>query len=282
LKEEFDKIKNKLFYFITVISKENLNIDSDMNDIIIENIKNTYKKNFIDRTNIFILINDKINSFVKSRDFYELHYTYFHIDNPIYNQFIELKILSDEFLCELCKIEKIIFDYRGNTINPNSSNNVIRGTEIYDPPYGWIGIGLNVLGKYDEGNNDWLTNKSNSSKWAIAYHGISPSFKSDKIKYLLKKIITLNSLVNAKTKIRDKPNDKRHWGKVEEGICLTPNIKIAEECTTIISFNNKRYKILLMARVYIEEIQEPEDSYYWVLNNEKNIRIYRVLFKEVK
>ena len=36
-----------------------------------------------------------------------------------------------------------------------------------------------------------------------------------------------------------------------------------------------------MARVYIKEIREPENTYFWVLNNEK-IRIYRILFKEVK
>ena len=279
LKEEFDKIKNKLFYFITVIPKENLNIDSDVNDIIIENIKNTYKKNFIDRTNIFILINDKINSFVKSRDFYELHYTYFHIDNPIYNQFIELKILSDEFLCEFCKIEKIFFDYRGNTINPNSSNNVIRGTEIYDPPYGWIGIGLNVLGKYDNGNDEWLTNNTDSSEWAIAYHAINPKNESFVIK-ILQYIILTKNLDKAISKIRYDSNDKRHWGKIGEGIYLIPKIEIAEQYTGVISFKNKKYKVLLMAKVYIKGIREPENSYFWVLDN-KHIRIYRILFKEI-
>ncbi len=36
-----------------------------------------------------------------------------------------------------------------------------------------------------------------------------------------------------------------------------------------------------MARVYIKGIREPENSYFWVLD-EKNVRIYRILFKEKK
>ena len=107
-----------------------------------------------------------------------------------------MKLLSDKFLCYQCDISKKFFDYRGNTLNPNSSNNLIRGTEKYDPPYGWIGIGLNVLNKYDNGNNDWLTNNINSSKWAIAYHGISPKNQPNIIYKLLKYIITKNSLLS--------------------------------------------------------------------------------------
>ena len=36
-----------------------------------------------------------------------------------------------------------------------------------------------------------------------------------------------------------------------------------------------------MAKVYIKRIREPENSNLWVLD-EKNIRIYRILFKEIK
>jgi hypothetical protein len=35
-----------------------------------------------------------------------------------------------------------------------------------------------------------------------------------------------------------------------------------------------------MARVYIKGIREPEGSNFWILD-EKYIRIYRVLFKEI-
>ena len=273
---EFDKIKNKLLYFITIISNENLDLDN-INDALISKMYNLLH---IEKNNIFILINDKISNYVKSKKFNELDYNQFELKNPIYNKLNELKLLIDELLKNECKISNNYLDSKGNTINPNSSNNLIRGTERYDPPYEWIGIGLNVIGKYDNNNDEWLTNNSNSSEWAIAYHGISPKFQSNIVKKLLKYVITKNSLKMDISKIKSDLNDKRNWGKVGDGIYLTPNITIAEHYTGIIPFNNKRYKVLFMARVYIKGIREPEHSNFWVLD-EKYIRIYRVLFKEI-
>jgi len=51
-----------------------------------------------------------------------------------------------------------------------------RGGFDYYPPIGWIGIGLNVLGKYDNGNNEWLNHDGGDKEWAIAYHGIDGKF----------------------------------------------------------------------------------------------------------
>ena len=273
---EFDKIKNKLLYFITIISNENLEL-GNINDTLISKMYNYLG---IEKNNIFILINDKISNYVKSTKFNELDYKQFELKNPIYNKLNELKLLIDELLKNECNISNNYLDSKGNTINPNSSNNLIRGTERYDPPYGWIGIGLNVIGKYDNNNNEWLTNNSDSSEWAIAYHGISPKIQSNIVKKLLKYIITKNSLKKDISKIKSNINDKRNWGKVGDGIYLTPNITIAEHYTGIIPFNNKRYKVLFMARVYIKGIREPEHSNFWVLD-EKYIRIYRILFKEI-
>ena len=47
---------------------------------------------------------------------------------------------------------------------------MFRGTEKYNPPYGWIGIGLKVLNIYED--NHWLEDKTKYSKWAIAYYGV--------------------------------------------------------------------------------------------------------------
>ena len=274
---KFEEIKNKLFYFINVVSKGNIEFDLNIDDIISHKFSEALT---IEKNNIFILINDKINNFVKSKNFYELHYKHFETENPIIYKLNEFKLLSDKYLCYECKISKECLDYRGNTINPNSSNNIIRGTEKYDPPYGWIGIGLNVIGKYD--NDKWLTNNTDSSEWAIAYHGISPKSPSNTVKQILKYIITKNDyLNNAISSIKCNSNDKRNWPKIGKGIYLSPSIRIAEQCTKVISFNNKRYKVLFMARVYIKGIREPEDSPFWVLDKQY-IRIYRILFKEIK
>ena len=62
---------------------------------------------------------------------------------------------------------------------------------------------------------------------------------------------------------------------------MTPYIKIAEKYTQIINFNNKEYKVLLMAKVKVKEIRVPEGTNFWVLNKD-DIRLYRILFKEME
>ena len=277
VKDEFKNNKNNFLYFINIVTKENENLDEDKYNEIKNNIYNAL--NIENNNNIFILFNEKVNYFAKSKEYLELKYNEIQINNPILNKLNEIKLLTNNLLCKECKIPKNYFDYRGNTLYPNSSFNIIRGTELYDPPYGYIGIGLNVIGKYDNGNDDWLNN--NFSGWAIAYHNISSKISSDKIKLLLNFIITKDGIKKGISNFKSELNDKRNWGKVGEGIYLTPNIKNAEKYTGIISFNNKKYKVIFMAKVYIKGIREPENSNLWVLD-EKNIRIYRILFKEIE
>ena len=62
---------------------------------------------------------------------------------------------------------------------------------------------------------------------------------------------------------------------------MTPYIKIAEKYTQNITFSNKKYKVLLMAKVKIDKIREPKGTNFWVLDDE-DIRIYRILFKSIE
>ena len=55
-----------------------------------------------------------------------------------------------------------MLDSRGNSIYFNLSNNFKRGTERYYLPYNWIGIGIKVLGKYDD--DDWSVFRS-TEEW---------------------------------------------------------------------------------------------------------------------
>ena len=168
-------------------------------------------------------------------------------------------------------INKEYLDCRGNTISPNSSNNLFRGTKEYYPPYGWIGIGLKVLDIYGEKN--WLEDTSKWSKWAIAYQSLS----SNKIKEVLKNIVTKKGLIEG----NNKKKNKRNYDKlIGEDIYLTPYIDIAEGYTGNISLNKKNYKIAFMAKVLIKSINETEDGNFWKLNK-KDVRIYRILLKEI-
>ena len=275
---ELFKIKNNLLYFINVISKENIPLDKNLSFEIQEEIS---EKIEIEKNNIFVLLNHKPNNFIKSEQFTilpQIEIQNLCEKNPILNSLKEVKNIIKYFKDSLIPGEYL--DFRGNTINPNLSNNLIRGNEIYDPPYGWFGIGLNVEKIYGTDFNSLFNNK-NSNEWAIAYHGITSKLSSDKIMKLIRIIITNNGIKIGKSKMKSNCNDIRHWGKVGEGIYLIPKIKIAEHFTGIISFNNKKYKVLFMAKVYTKAIREPENTNFWVLD-EKYIRIYRILFKEIK
>ena len=275
-REKFNKNKEKLFYFINIITPDNEYLSTEELKQIYNKItkKLSFQKNYL-----LLLKNFSIDNIIKSEHFEKL--TLKHINEyPIFSKFYEIKLLKNNLLIEKYKIDQKYFDNRGNFLVPNSRNNIFRGKELYDPPYGWIGIGLKVLGKYKDGNN-WLEDISNNSEWAIAYKGIgyNKDNKSGKIFNFLKYFILkdFNIVINS---FQSKLNDIRHGGEVKDGIYLTPYINIAEKYTDCISFNNQKYKVLLMAKVKIDKIREPEGSNFWVLNNE-DIRIYRVLLKKI-
>ena len=270
----FEKIKRNLIYFINIISKDNKYFNNDE----IKSISDAISKYLsLQNNNLFIIQNSRINEFIKSSNFEDIS-----LDNikfqPISSKFYELKSLKNELLIKEYHFKKNLFDNSGNFLSPNSRQNIFRGKERYDPPYNWIGIGLNVIGKYED--DKWLNDISDKSEWAIAYRGIGTNISSNDVKIYLRYFIE-KGLNIAKSSSKSKSNDKRRWKKVGEGIYMTPYIKIAEKYTQNITFNNKKYKGLLMAKVKIDMIREPKGTNFWVLNNE-DIRIYRILFKSIE
>ena len=273
-KNDFKEIKKKLFYFINIISKENANYDKDelesISDSLIECLK-------IEKNNLFLLQNSQIDNFVKINNFNEIPMKQMEIF-PKFSEFKKLYLLKMKLLIENYAINKDCFDNRGNFLNPNARKNIYRGKEIYEPPYGWMGLGLNVLGKYQD--DIWLEDITDKSEWAIAYRGIF-SIDENKMKGLIKYYIEKQDLKIAETTIKGQIYNRRRWKSINKGVYITPYIKVAEKYTQSISFNSKKYKVLLMAKVKIGQIVEPEGSDFWILNNDY-IRIYRVLFKEIK
>ena len=270
-----DEIKKNFYYSI------------EKNDSIaytkkssIEEIINSFKINSLnDNNNKALFINKSfcIDNFIRTKEFSDYTFEKIRNDFPNIYQLIEYKLIVNDYFCNQCDIKNYL-DFRGNFIIPNKNLNLYRGTEKYDPPYGWIGIGLKVLGKYD--NDDWITKKDKSSKWAIAYHGVGRISSYDEIIFILKKIITKEGLKPGQSQIKFHSMDIRHKGKkIGTGVYLTQRIDIAEEYSGLIMINNKLYKIVLMARVLIDKIKEPEDFNYWILNPDY-IRVYRILLKE--
>ena len=272
-KNDFKEIKKKLFYFINIISKENANYDKDQLESISDSLIECLK---IEKNNLFLLQNSQIDNFVKINNFNEIPMKQMEIF-PKFSEFKKLYLLKMKLLIENYAINKDCFDNRGNFLNPNARKNIYRGKEIYEPPYGWMGLGLNVLGKYQD--DIWLEDITDKSEWAIAYRGIF-SKDENKMKGLIKYYIEKQDLKIAETTIKGQIYNRRRWKSINKGVYITPYIKVAEKYTQSISFNNKKYKVLIMAKVKIGQIVEPEGSDFWILNNDY-IRIYRVLFKEI-
>ena len=231
---------------------------------------------------LFLIQNSSIDNFVKSYTFHGIQIEPDKI-SPTFNKFYELKTLKSKLLIKDHKINNDYFDNRGNFLEPNTRKTFFRGKEPYDPPYKWMGLGLKVLGEHDDGNDEWLEKISKESNWAVAYRGINTKKNSKfKVQDYLKYFIERKDLNIAITNNGENLIDHRKWKPtpVGKGIWMTPYIKLAEKYTQTISFNNKQYKVLLMAKVNISKIRQPKGTNFWVLNNE-DIRIYRVLFKEI-
>ena len=279
--KEFDDNKNMFYYVITLVSqRDNIIFNkSNIKTVLIKKLGDLLQ---IEKNNIFLSFNNKynfINSYIKTKEFNSYSLKKIQENYPGFEKLYEYKIIFDNILKN--KKYKEYLDYRGNTVCPNSSFNLMRGTEEYNPPYGWFGIGLKVMGKYEK-DDDWLENKTNSSKWAIAYYSVGQFCSSNKINEIINNIITKNELNQGNNQFKCSSCDKRHPGKrVGVGIYLTPDINIAEKLSGKMLINGKKYRIVLMARVLISQIKEPTDINFWIINDKKYIRFYRILVKEV-
>ena len=209
-----------------------------------------------------------------------------------------------------------MFDYRFNNRDPfwgqKGKYRGPMGRRIeYYPPYGWIGFGLNVSGKYMNENNefddDWLGYDNSPGEWWVAYHGVGNPFKLSKdskdinvaesilIDGLSKSkynefdedgIITVNydrEKFNYKQKDFDLNNPDK---PLKKGAYLTPFINYAEHYTQLrgegFMFNGKRYVLVFMCRVNPKTTQiRGRVNAEWICSGTSDeIRPYRILIKE--
>ena len=148
----------------------------------------------------------------------------------------------------------------------------------------WIGIGLKVLDKYDNGNNDWIGMNNKEGEWCVAYHGVGRHLlNSDKVKDITGKIYKTQFKIGDINAHEDHDDINHPGKKVGKGVYCTPHIEIAEEYSGICNINGKSYKTVLMTRVKQSAIRTCEDEKdYWVVDGTKDeIRPYRILYKEV-
>jgi len=183
---------------------------------------------------------------------------------------------NDDDLKTLTNVEKelIIPSIRLNLsmLEPSKNNkddskwgrNETRGGEPYYPPIGWHKYGLNVFGRYDNDNNDWLKANNNPREWCIAYCPFTG---------INKKIEQTN----------ENDNDIKHNGqKVGVGVYCSLKPDVFEKMADEIQVNGSTFKLGFMIRVKPDKIRCPQNNKdIWVVNgNDNEFRPYGILIKK--
>ena len=158
-----------------------------------------------------------------------------------------------------------------------------RGGKPYNPPDGWVGFGLNVLNKYDNGNNDWLACDGRPGEWCVAYHGACRGNSDEQIKQIIKPILQQNLRPGAGQACSGN-SDIFHPGQtVGIGVYCSPNINTANSYAGTIQVRGIKYYVAFMLRVKPDKIRAASND-VWVLNagngDFSEIRPYRFLVKK--
>ena len=141
-------------------------------------------------------------------------------------------------LVEAIKLNTSLFDPRGNKSSgwPVGEK---RGGMEYEAPVGWIGHGLRVSQKYDNGDDTWLGMDNSEGEWCVAYHGTSIQFA---------KAILETNLKAGKAQFHeycDNVNPRCKAKKVGIGIYVTPRVYIAESYSDNKNEKQKIYKKII-------------------------------------
>ena len=196
-----------------------------------------------------------------------------------YPELRNLKEIHSDLVMEACKLSIKQLDPDGNRVKWGPKGEK-RGNKPYNPPYGWIGIGIRVIDKF--GDNLWLGMNNSKDEWCVAYHGLANSQQSEQVKKTTRDVIS-GGLKKGINQIHKDCNDQFHPGqKVGEGVYITPLITIAEIYAGVSNVNGKKYKTAMMVRVKPQAIRACtcQDSNYWVVNGTYDeIRPYRILYK---
>ena len=254
--------------------------DNELNNFIKEwKLKISNKLNI--NINDVILVNPKDKNGLFSLDLVsnETNITYDKLKN-----FKEIKNIEKKCLIEGCQLNSSIFDPKGDNQDGGWAIGEERGGEKYIPPLGWKGYGLKVKGKYDNGNNTWLSYNQPDS-FAVAYFGISNIYgNKNNLNHFLNEINSQKALNSGYEQSYKNDKDLRNpFQKCGNGIYLFQDPKIAENTAGIIDISGVRYKILLMCRINPKKIRQPEGfKNCWILNSTPSeIRPYRILVKKI-
>jgi hypothetical protein len=203
-------------------------------------------------------------------------------DNQNNNNQVMQNELITEVIIDVMNLNPNLISGLGNNIEGKWAHGENRGGRPYNPPDGWIGYGLNVLSKYDNGNNDWLACNGRPGEWCVAYHGACHGQSSDEVKKKIKLILETN-LKPGSGQAYSSYDDANHPGqKVGVGVYCSPNPSVIDGYAGIMEVHGHNYKVAFMLRVKPDKIRySSSQPDYWVVNgNFDELRPYRLLIKQ--
>ena len=189
---------------------------------------------------------------------------------------LHIKRIEQKPILDALEVNEDILDPKGDRDIGWWGINETRGGNKYIPPLnGWIGIGLKVVDKYDNGNNDWLGYENKEGEFSIAYLGIY-SLMNDKDE-IIRNLNDFCQNINLKEKNNLFCNYNCPSG---DGICVFQNPDFAENSAGYVDILGFRLKILLMCRVNPKKIRTLDN--FWIVNpTPDEIRPYRILIKKI-
>ena len=191
--------------------------------------------------------------------------------------------LVTEIIIDVMNLNPDLLSGFGNNLEGKCAHGENRGGRPYNPPDGWIGHGLNVLNKYDNGNNDWLACNGREGEWCMAYHGACHGQSSDNVKKNIKAILETNLRPGLRQAFKNH-NDECHPGqKVGVGVYCSPSISVIDRYAGVMKVKGHSYKVAFMLRVKPDKIRySSSQPNYWVVNGDfSELRPYRLLIKPI-
>ena len=197
-----------------------------------------------------------------------------------FKELCSIKKIQKGLIMEGCKLNQSMLDSEGNRESGWEVGGT-RGGYPYTPPEGWIGYGLKVRGKYDNGNDDWLACNGNTNEWAVAYHGVGRGFGMT-LENAAHNII-VGGFKAGGGQYYESHDDANHPGqKVGRGVYCSPEPKVMDDYAQSTKLNGKSYKMGFMMRVKPNKIRySNKKKDYWVLDGTtEQMRPYRLMIKE--
>ncbi|CAD8125354.1 unnamed protein product [Paramecium sonneborni] len=135
-----------------------------------------------------------------------------------------------------------------------------------------VGYGLQVANKYE--NDNWLKMDGNPGEWRILFHGTKQEFIVD---------ITIGGLRAGTQQFYQNDQCLLTGQKIGVGIYFSDKIEVCRKYATPVKVDNKNISVYFMSRVRPEAIRQSERMKkinYFVVNDSKDIRPYRILLEE--